>query len=657
MRPLLGEEEARGRGRGGRAPAGWPRDRGWPSSSGRSRRAVGAGARRRGQLLHHRAAPGAGRRRRRPGRRGGRAVAVVHRHRQRGPLRRRDAGLRRRRPGHRQPHRGDASTRSCTAAHPRGHRGAPGRRAGRPRRAARRCATRWGVALVEDAACAAGSTVPRPAGRRRRRDRRLVVPPAQGHHHRRGRHGHHRRRRVGGAAAPAARARHERVAPPTGTPATQPVLEAYLETGFNYRMTDIQAAVGLVQLGRLDEIVARRRELAARYHELLADVAGPARRSRDPAYGHDQLPVVLGAAGRRLPGRPRRGAGRARRGRASRPGAASWPRTWSRRTPASARRAAAGDRAADPRLADPAAVPRDDARPSRTGWWPPSTPPPSGATARCRRLVGEPRMTAPIPLVDLAWQHREVADEVVPGIAAVLAECRVRRRQGGPGLRGAVRRGPRGPALRRRRQRHRRARTGAAGSGRRAGRRGRAARPTRSSRPPRRSCAAGARPVLADVDAEHLLLDRRRGRARHRPADACGRARASLRPGGARSSRSREVRAGRRRGRGRRAGAGRDAARPPGRRSRARGRHQLLPGQEPRRVRGRRRGPTDDADVAAAGPADGQPRQHRALPARGRGGQLPPRHGAGRRAAGQAGPPGRLERGPAGGGRPLRRSC
>jgi perosamine synthetase len=52
------------------------------------------------------------------------------------------------------------------------------------------------------------------------------------------------------------------------------VLESYLETGFNYRMTDIQAAVGLVQLGRLDAIVARRRELAGRYHELLADVPG-----------------------------------------------------------------------------------------------------------------------------------------------------------------------------------------------------------------------------------------------------------------------------------------------------------------------------------------------------------------------------------------------
>jgi perosamine synthetase len=52
------------------------------------------------------------------------------------------------------------------------------------------------------------------------------------------------------------------------------VIEQYLETAFNYRMTDIQAAVGLVQLSRLDAIVARRRELAARYHELLADVPG-----------------------------------------------------------------------------------------------------------------------------------------------------------------------------------------------------------------------------------------------------------------------------------------------------------------------------------------------------------------------------------------------
>jgi perosamine synthetase len=62
------------------------------------------------------------------------------------------------------------------------------------------------------------------------------------------------------------------------------VLEQYLETGFNYRMTDVQAAIGLVQLGRLDAIVARRRELAARYRERLADLPG-LRLAADPPWG------------------------------------------------------------------------------------------------------------------------------------------------------------------------------------------------------------------------------------------------------------------------------------------------------------------------------------------------------------------------------------
>lgn len=60
------------------------------------------------------------------------------------------------------------------------------------------------------------------------------------------------------------------------------VIEQYLETAFNYRMTDIQAAVGLVQLSKLDAIIARRRELAARYHELLEGVVETV---RDPEYG------------------------------------------------------------------------------------------------------------------------------------------------------------------------------------------------------------------------------------------------------------------------------------------------------------------------------------------------------------------------------------
>jgi perosamine synthetase len=54
----------------------------------------------------------------------------------------------------------------------------------------------------------------------------------------------------------------------------QVVFETYPELGFNYRMTDIQAAVGCEQLKHLPEIVARRRELAARYRSLLAVVPG-----------------------------------------------------------------------------------------------------------------------------------------------------------------------------------------------------------------------------------------------------------------------------------------------------------------------------------------------------------------------------------------------
>ena len=62
------------------------------------------------------------------------------------------------------------------------------------------------------------------------------------------------------------------------------VLEQYVETGWNFRMTDIQAAVGLVQLERLETIVARRRELAARYADALADVPGLVHIA-DPAWG------------------------------------------------------------------------------------------------------------------------------------------------------------------------------------------------------------------------------------------------------------------------------------------------------------------------------------------------------------------------------------
>jgi dTDP-4-amino-4,6-dideoxygalactose transaminase len=48
------------------------------------------------------------------------------------------------------------------------------------------------------------------------------------------------------------------------------LVESYDEIGYNYRMTDLQAAIGLVQLQRLDGMLARRRELAARYSSRLS---------------------------------------------------------------------------------------------------------------------------------------------------------------------------------------------------------------------------------------------------------------------------------------------------------------------------------------------------------------------------------------------------
>lgn len=46
------------------------------------------------------------------------------------------------------------------------------------------------------------------------------------------------------------------------------------ELGYNYRMTNIQAALGVGQIDRMDGIVARKRAIAAAYAEQLGDVAG-----------------------------------------------------------------------------------------------------------------------------------------------------------------------------------------------------------------------------------------------------------------------------------------------------------------------------------------------------------------------------------------------
>jgi perosamine synthetase len=50
------------------------------------------------------------------------------------------------------------------------------------------------------------------------------------------------------------------------------IIEDHLEIGYNYRLTDIQAAVGIRQLERLDSIIAERKKIAERYHEGLKDI-------------------------------------------------------------------------------------------------------------------------------------------------------------------------------------------------------------------------------------------------------------------------------------------------------------------------------------------------------------------------------------------------
>jgi perosamine synthetase len=149
--------------------------------------------------------------------------------------------------------------------------------------ALRAAAAEWGVALVEDAACAAGSTAyGRPVGAGATiaawsfHPRKVITTGEGGMVTTDNEEWAVRLRRL--------REHGMNVSAADRHASAQPILEAYLETGYNYRMTDIQAAVGLVQLGRLAGLVAQRRELAARYHELLAGLTGLAP-VRDPLYG------------------------------------------------------------------------------------------------------------------------------------------------------------------------------------------------------------------------------------------------------------------------------------------------------------------------------------------------------------------------------------
>jgi len=74
--------------------------------------------------------------------------------------------------------------------------------------------------------------------------------------------------------------------------------------GFNYRITDVQCALGMSQLERLDGWVARRNEVATRYRELLADeerIELPPAAPDGSLHGHHLFPIRVrdGAAARK----------------------------------------------------------------------------------------------------------------------------------------------------------------------------------------------------------------------------------------------------------------------------------------------------------------------------------------------------------------------
>lgn len=80
--------------------------------------------------------------------------------------------------------------------------------------------------------------------------------------------------------------------------AQEVIFESYLTLGYNYRMTDIQAAVGREQLKRVPEMVARRRQLQCQYEQLLRAMPNIAS-VQEPEWAHSNWQsygVRLGAA-------------------------------------------------------------------------------------------------------------------------------------------------------------------------------------------------------------------------------------------------------------------------------------------------------------------------------------------------------------------------
>lgn len=150
-----------------------------------------------------------------------------------------------------------------------------------------------GISVIEDAACAIGTTYKgRPVG-------------ALGDI---GCFSFHPRKVVttgeGGAVSTsrddlAVRVRSQRNHGATGVPdaSVEPcgpwTMATFDNLGFNLRLSDIQAAVGVAQMAKLDQLLAERRRLGRRYSELLQEVNSIARPTGGDLEGHTYQSYVI----------------------------------------------------------------------------------------------------------------------------------------------------------------------------------------------------------------------------------------------------------------------------------------------------------------------------------------------------------------------------
>lgn len=153
-------------------------------------------------------------------------------------------------------------------------------------------AKRHGLAVIEDAACATGTTYKNvPVGGIGdigcfSFHPRKVITTGEG--------GMVTTNRADLADRVKSLRNHGATGPAPGDDPTKPyTMSTFNRLGFNLRLSDIQGAVGVAQMAKLDRLLAERRKLAERYHELLTNVSEISLPVAREGFGHTYQSYVV----------------------------------------------------------------------------------------------------------------------------------------------------------------------------------------------------------------------------------------------------------------------------------------------------------------------------------------------------------------------------